>query len=141
MKRLRSSSSSSVTSSTPPMKSVKNFLTRAECWTVSSLPPLALTSREYLCMGYSFLAGRTPCYACGAGDGIRTRDNLLGRQGLCQLSYSRNIISILAFPVLPCQNEGFVTKVKSEDSIPLRSFLFFKLILTGSTDWTDPVLG
>jgi hypothetical protein len=29
----------------------------------------------------------------GAGDGIRTRDNLLGRQGLCQLSYSRNIMS------------------------------------------------
>ena len=26
---------------------------------------------------------------CGAGDGTRTRDNLLGRQGLCQLSYSR----------------------------------------------------
>ena len=25
----------------------------------------------------------------GAGDGTRTRDNLLGRQGLCQLSYSR----------------------------------------------------
>ncbi len=27
--------------------------------------------------------------ATGAGDGARTRDNLLGRQGLCQLSYSR----------------------------------------------------
>ena len=25
----------------------------------------------------------------GAGDGTRTRDNLLGRQGLYQLSYSR----------------------------------------------------
>ena len=33
---------------------------------------------------------------CGAGDGTRTRDNLLGRQGLCQLSYSRKIESILA---------------------------------------------
>jgi hypothetical protein len=32
----------------------------------------------------------------GAGDGTRTRDNLLGRQGLCQLSYSRRILSILA---------------------------------------------
>ena len=28
---------------------------------------------------------------CGAGDGTRTRDNLLGRQGLCQLSYSRKL--------------------------------------------------
>ena len=26
----------------------------------------------------------------GAGDAIRTRDNLLGRQELCQLSYSRS---------------------------------------------------
>ncbi len=26
---------------------------------------------------------------CGAGDETRTRDNLLGRQGLYQLSYSR----------------------------------------------------
>ena len=32
----------------------------------------------------------------GAGDGTRTRDNLLGRQGLCQLSYSREIVSILS---------------------------------------------
>ena len=31
-----------------------------------------------------------------AGDGTRTRDHLLGRQGLYQLSYSRKIISILA---------------------------------------------
>jgi hypothetical protein len=28
--------------------------------------------------------------ADGAGDGTRTRDNLLGRQALYQLSYSRN---------------------------------------------------
>ncbi len=33
---------------------------------------------------------------CGAGDGTRTRDHLLGRQGLYQLSYSRKVISILA---------------------------------------------
>ena len=32
----------------------------------------------------------------GAGDGTRTRDHLLGRQGLYQLSYSRKVISILA---------------------------------------------
>ena len=32
----------------------------------------------------------------GAGDGTRTRDNLLGRQGLYQLSYSRFFIAILA---------------------------------------------
>ncbi len=31
----------------------------------------------------------------GAGDETRTRDNLLGRQGLYQLSYSRRIVSIL----------------------------------------------
>ena len=31
----------------------------------------------------------------GAGDGTRTRDNLLGRQGLYQLSYSRKIVLIL----------------------------------------------
>jgi hypothetical protein len=30
----------------------------------------------------------------GAGDGIRTRDNLLGRQGLYQLSYSRIFIEL-----------------------------------------------
>ena len=34
-------------------------------------------------------------WLCGAGDGTRTRDNLLGRQGLYQLSYSRQIASIL----------------------------------------------
>ena len=33
---------------------------------------------------------------CGAGDETRTRDNLLGRQGLYQLSYSRKTVSILA---------------------------------------------
>ena len=32
----------------------------------------------------------------GAGDGTRTRDNLLGRQGLYQLSYSRFDNFILA---------------------------------------------
>ena len=31
----------------------------------------------------------------GAGDGTRTRDNLLGRQGLYQLSYSRRAAPIL----------------------------------------------
>jgi hypothetical protein len=39
----------------------------------------------------------------GAGDGIRTRDNLLGRQGLCQLSYSRQIKAILALKSPLCQ--------------------------------------
>ena len=32
----------------------------------------------------------------GAGDGTRTRDNLLGRQELYHLSYSRKIVFILA---------------------------------------------
>src|SRR5215203_4173304 len=31
----------------------------------------------------------------GAGDGIRTRDILLGKQTLCQLSYSRSAVRIL----------------------------------------------
>ena len=35
----------------------------------------------------------------GAGDEIRTRDNLRGKQGLYQLSYSR-IVKIKCFPVL-----------------------------------------
>ena len=30
----------------------------------------------------------------GAGDGTRTRDNLLGRQGLYQLSYSRKFVPV-----------------------------------------------
>src|SRR5512133_3035763 len=34
--------------------------------------------------------GRRPCGRGGAGDGIRTRDILLGKQTLCQLSYSRS---------------------------------------------------
>ena len=33
---------------------------------------------------------------CGAGDGTRTRDNLLGRQELYHLSYSRKVEPILA---------------------------------------------
>src|SRR5579859_3865370 len=32
----------------------------------------------------------------GAGDGSRTRDNLLGRQALCQLSYSRGTLQSTA---------------------------------------------
>jgi hypothetical protein len=40
---------------------------------------------------------------CGAGDGTRTRDNLLGRQGLYQLSYSRRIVPILAVNLGHCQ--------------------------------------
>ena len=41
----------------------------------------------------------------GAGDGTRTRDNLLGRQGLCQLSYSRGSISYILAPRYPhCQS-------------------------------------
>jgi hypothetical protein len=40
-----------------------------------------------------------------AGDGTRTRDNLLGRQGLCQLSYSRNsCIRILDAQDAACQS-------------------------------------
>ncbi len=37
----------------------------------------------------------------GAGDGIRTHDILLGKQTLCQLSYTRtrDIIPICCFPV------------------------------------------
>ncbi len=31
---------------------------------------------------------------CGAGDGTRTRDNLLGRQELYQLSYSRSPVKL-----------------------------------------------
>ncbi len=34
---------------------------------------------------------------CGAGDGTRTRDNLLGRQGLYQLSYSRFMSNSFAY--------------------------------------------
>ena len=49
---------------------------------------------------------------CGAGDGTRTRDNLLGRQGLCQLSYSRKVKTILA---------QISTPVKGK---PLSLFLF-----------------
>jgi hypothetical protein len=37
-----------------------------------------------------------PNFEAGAGDGTRTRDNLLGRQELYHLSYSRKIVSILA---------------------------------------------
>ena len=32
----------------------------------------------------------------GAGDGTRTRDNLLGRQALYQLSYSRELVGRVA---------------------------------------------
>ena len=32
----------------------------------------------------------------GAGDGVRTRDILLGKQTLCQLSYSRSAYAIQA---------------------------------------------
>ena len=32
-----------------------------------------------------------PLYVDRAGDAIRTRDNLLGRQELCQLSYARTV--------------------------------------------------
>ena len=32
-----------------------------------------------------------PLFEAGAGDGTRTRDNLLGRQELYQLSYSRRL--------------------------------------------------
>ena len=47
---------------------------------------------------------RTKRGLCGAGDGTRTRDNLLGRQGLCQLSYSRKITSILAPNLVSVKN-------------------------------------
>ena len=42
---------------------------------------------------------------CGAGDETRTRDNLLGRQGLYQLSYSRKTVSILAPHPPPVKEE------------------------------------
>ena len=43
---------------------------------------------------------------CGAGDGTRTRDNLLGRQGLCQLSYSR-LNRLYFIPKIPaCQSDN-----------------------------------
>ena len=44
---------------------------------------------------------------CGAGDGARTRDNLLGRQGLCQLSYSRKTVSILTLYPSPVKGSLF----------------------------------
>jgi hypothetical protein len=47
------------------------------------------------------LEAGTPSMPGGAGDGTRTRDNLLGRQGLCQLSYSRETVFILAPNFLP----------------------------------------
>ena len=34
--------------------------------------------------------GRSPIAYCRAGDGIRTHDILLGKQMLCQLSYTRD---------------------------------------------------
>jgi hypothetical protein len=37
----------------------------------------------------------------GAGDGTRTRDTLLGRQELYQLSYSRGALPILAPAMAP----------------------------------------
>ena len=59
---------------------------------------------------------------CGAGDETRTRDNLLGRQGLYQLSYSRKIVSILAPNPPP---------VKGVDkSARLRYYCFNKVIFT-----------
>ncbi len=41
-------------------------------------------------------------YVCGAGDETRTRDNLLGRQGLYQLSYSRICYVKQLFVWQPC---------------------------------------
>ena len=54
-------------------------------------------------------------YISGAGDGTRTRDNLLGRQGLYQLSYSRFFIAILA------PKSGYVKRgvPEEEDTINL----------------------
>ena len=41
----------------------------------------------------------------GAGDGTRTRDNLLGRQALYQLSYSRWLRSNTTLGPLACQDD------------------------------------
>jgi hypothetical protein len=49
-----------------------------------------------------FVTSRGSACSCGAGDGTRTRDNLLGRQELYQLSYSRFDSLILA------RKSGFV---------------------------------
>ena len=46
----------------------------------------------------------------GAGDGTRTRDNLLGRQELYQLSYSRKIATILALKY-PCVKDYSVSSL------------------------------
>ena len=49
--------------------------------------------------------GQNSALLAGAGDGTRTRDNLLGRQELCQLSYSRSSsIHILDGQDASCQS-------------------------------------
>ncbi len=60
---------------------------------------------DNLLFGQSVLVRENPTHqagseANGAGDGTRTRDNLLGRQGLFRLSYSRQNVLIVA-PKLP----------------------------------------
>jgi hypothetical protein len=44
----------------------------------------------------------------GAGDGTRTRDSLLGRQELYQLSYSRKV-GHKSSPPLTCYHTGFAS--------------------------------
>ena len=42
--------------------------------------------------------GSNPAYLCafwGAGDGTRTHDNLLGKQALYQLSYTRTVLTLV----------------------------------------------
>ena len=41
----------------------------------------------------------------GAGDGTRTRDNLLGRQELYQLSYPRRLSEYTSIPAVPPQSK------------------------------------
>ena len=109
MKRLRSSASSSITSSIPPMKSVKNFMTMAVCWMVSSLPPLALTSREYLCSKFWILIfGRqNPLPRLWSGRrGSNPRPSAWEADAL-PLSYSRTN-RIYFNPKIPCCKGGIV---------------------------------
>ncbi len=47
----------------------------------------------------------------GAGDGARTRDNLLGGQELYQLSYSRKIKIILPYLSTPVKGEHLLSGI------------------------------
>jgi hypothetical protein len=61
-----------------------------------------------------------PTFGAGAGDGIRTRDLLLGKQMLCQLRYSRSQLpkSIRSRPVAPLRRHVKPAKNAAQRSAP-----------------------